>query len=128
MEESFLWRMAAVGSSCIEIASLACTTVMPCSEMPPSFAAASMAALSPTAVTSMPYSRTAPAAPRKISPGALSPPIASMIMFMVRFLLAVMARCGAVMARRALRPQKGLYYTSASAARMACTARWATSR
>ena len=73
--------MAFVGSSHIEISSEACTTRMPVMSMLFSFAAAAIFASSPTAVMFTPYSRTACAAPLRISAGALSPPIASMMMF-----------------------------------------------
>ena len=81
MDESFLPRMAAVGSSHISMVSEASATVMPAISMPFSRAQASMSRLRPTAVICTPYSRTAAAAPSRISFGALSPPIASMMMF-----------------------------------------------
>lgn len=65
MDESFLPRMAAVGSSHISMVSEASATVMPAISMPFSRAQASMSRLRPTAVICTPYSRTAAAAPQQ---------------------------------------------------------------
>ena len=54
IEESFLPRMAAVGSSHISIVSSAFTSVMPARSMPFSRAHASISAFLPTAVTATP--------------------------------------------------------------------------
>lgn len=83
IDESFLCRTAEVGSSHISMVSAACFTVMPAISMPFSRAQAPIFSSSPTAMISTPSSFTAAAAPSNSSFGALSPPMASKMIFML---------------------------------------------
>ena len=77
IDESFLRRVAVLGSSSMVITSLAFTTSI--SPQPSASRQALTLSSMPTSVTSTPSSLFALTAPFTISSGALSPPIASMI-------------------------------------------------
>ena len=87
MDESFLRRVAVLGSSSMLIISLAFTISISPSAQPSFLRQVLTLSSMPTRVISTPSSLLALTAPRTISSGALSPPIASTIILTVKNLL-----------------------------------------
>ena len=104
MLESFFARTALAGSSHISMVSVAFTISMFFISMPFSFTQAAIFSASPTArISTSGQSAVAAAAPFKIAAGALSPPMASRMIFMaVAPFLCSMVRYSVSFAQRAM--------------------------